>query len=1397
MKSLRLLPSLLALLLIGAAPAQPAAHPPIHAYLTRSAEVLRESDAWIADMARKIPDATVAADYRRLFSQRQLALGARLARLPSIPARDAMTTKEGPFGPIAARAFSVMAYEELWQMVLEADRDVRQQVVAEHRFLFTHYLGLTAKRRGEARSRYLTGLTQGVGEAERQRLLQEAVDFERGIVLRIAKDCDLVGQKIAGERKGHLQRLHVALKYLRGIAESEVDGRLHELLVELHEGYSARVAQQLGRWDPGADFTDNYPPERFYLEIFTYRPAELDLPGVTVVLDPTRESASFSFGIDRFLTPSAGEVEPLAETPRPDSPPATEPPRPDAPPAPVVVAPAFPNAIYGVLPVRDVDFLGLTKSEGAVAQLRRASLLGITLPLSATGQEEVARHEQARLRAATVLFVYGHGIPLEAGDAVDLQSDDPAIEYRVVQRHGQRRSSYARDYGEIWRMGWQRAAERRAFDDAEWHGSMGAILVQAHVKGPVLPGVKAFRLNGMQAEWALPRGNVQADVRLHRLLPTGEREVAPSFFIGESVVVEVEIEHAVDLAEIPVAVMRNTTPLVFNGQPYLVALPIAPGSKIYRSQPFETFWANEPPDPLPGKVYQYFNPKDKLSAVVRYTAGFANTATFEAAVYGGPGEAGSNWRRALVEAARRAKVEFDGDWSKLVTDEAKRFWHASYFDVLFDSSSVWRLVVGDPAGTAGPTVRIAKVTVGDYAAMILLRETFVEMLREYVRVWEELPTRMDGSALVSYVRDELPADHPLARVRVRPTGPGPQESFPLRRLLAPDTIAIYFPEKARRDRHIGDTVRRAVQVFLAPVQSALQKVETMDVGNLEEMVKLTGHGFAKVEGRLVPRLMTNTDLSGRALSGWQPDDMARSHVRQVGYLAQQIRANAREADIDKDTVLLAANLLPIAAKARIASKMIQAAVTATFLAIDVADLVLTDLPDYFAQQEEVRFVRAAAVALDGERVRLAEGDGGLSTLKKISLAISALALPFDLYDIVKGVRSGLSARAVNLEGPLARAVSNGSEIETLGRMSRAQQADVFTLAEQAALRAARGERLSPAEATADRFVQRLADQIETVSGARPQRAPSGQPVPAPRPFDRFARAETITSDAASIPAGYPKPGEAFGDLRVGTCVSAKSAYSVVYEIANPPGEWPYEKLLKIVKECPGDESTAREVLERTIRGARYLEQARIPHARIGPGDVFPGSARPHYLQQRVILGPDVKMFTNLETRTAAFGREYQEAVVELYQKLAKANLVMIDGHAENLFFRLVDGRWQAGILDPDMIVPFRGSPQNAFLNLELILIEFAPASQGIHSMARPRVPRPLEAPNQAFPSLYPSAELYMAKMLERKGWVKCVPDSGGGLEWRRTRIDLDLIERYFPRFREPVDLKLGRMEAAA
>ncbi|MGB8275617.1 MAG: hypothetical protein WCF16_10160, partial [Alphaproteobacteria bacterium] len=151
-----------------------------------------------------------------------------------------------------------------------------------------------------------------------------------------------------------------------------------------------------------------------------------------------------------------------------------------------------------------------------------------------------------------------------------------------------------------------------------------------------------------------------------------------------------------------------------------------------------------------------------------------------------------------------------------------------------------------------------------------------------------------------------------------------------------------------------------------------------------------------------------------------------------------------------------------------------------------------------------------------------------------------------------------------------------------------------------------------------------------------------------------------------------------------------------------------------------------------VHGAEVLEKHGILHLRVT--EAVMADAAPYVIQERlrdgdVVLGP-----------SGALTPGQQQAVIELFDHLAREGVIWDDSHGGNIFVRPRPGatdQWEAGILDTDRIVEWGQVPSKRLASfLTLVRVNPAGRTKQINSLEGTKVWNPRDARE------------FMAKMFE-------------------------------------------------
>lgn len=231
-------------------------------------------------------------------------------------------------------------------------------------------------------------------------------------------------------------------------------------------------------------------------------------------------------------------------------------------------------------------------------------------------------------------------------------------------------------------------------------------------------------------------------------------------------------------------------------------------------------------------------------------------------------------------------------------------------------------------------------------------------------------------------------------------------------------------------------------------------------------------------------------------------------------------------------------------------------------------------------------------------------------------------------------------------------------------------------------------------------------------------------------------------------------------------------YAEVFEIVEGPHKGSVIKIYGKQKDTMPYEYAPRrnvefgpnQIVGDIVYGSELLAQHKILHFQTKQAVFDLDGGLPYLVQQRKgardFIVSDIKQPLN---------RAQQQAIVDLYDDMAKAGIIWEDGGAGNIFLRdLGGGKWAAGVVDTDRIAKFGQVPTE-----RLGALMDAPTAgplYGVNSIAPRRGWQPA------------NAREYMAKALEYKHWVRY--ENG---QFVPGRLDPSVVRSKFPLQADVVD----------
>jgi hypothetical protein len=474
--------------------------------------------------------------------------------------------------------------------------------------------------------------------------------------------------------------------------------------------------------------------------------------------------------------------------------------------------------------------------------------------------------------------------------------------------------------------------------------NLDAAIVVVEMKQGILPGPKHFYWGDGEGVWFLQFGDNVADASFARPVRTptangahDEFERTQYVFLPETLALEIHTRALLPQDTIPMQVATKSN---LAGAVTVQVTRVGKNQNVYRTQP---------PVPISksGGGYVWngltFNPGDELVATVR-----VDDLPFSAQP-----EAHAT---ALLTPDQLSRLTGSGGNSApasctKVTVTIVRLWKDALVCAAgADNLGEENLSLSELAGHNLPAYRGVPVTVGQHAAMLLLRTEFLTMMQEQQANLAKLHTDNDVEAFREWVRPlmanrsggtaeegEYPSawakykdyldtiddlnklrswlqSRPLAGAKAaldaldtrKSGGYGKGTYFGELPVTGPGGgtwpyFSTYWDDKdLALDRFFhGDAVKlrdwriRAGREVLAryqeSVKSTIASVQGIHDSDVPQLLKLTGIGFGPVVYRILPELMSLDDAHATAQPQWIPDLNARAGVASLAELAGAVR----------------------------------------------------------------------------------------------------------------------------------------------------------------------------------------------------------------------------------------------------------------------------------------------------------------------------------------------------------------------------------------------------------------------------------------------------------------------------------------------------------------------------
>ncbi len=852
------------------------------------------------------------------------------------------------------------------------------------------------------------------------------------------------------------------------------------------------------------------------------------------------------------------------------------------------------------------------------------------------------------------------------------------------------------------------------------------LLIEARLTPGVLPGFKKFALNGADTGWFLDQGTSRARITFCRdtsespgtSTPLGNLiEETGYVFRGERLFVQIESASPIDASEfapprradeIELVFGRRGVLVLFDGSATVVAKAL-PGSRTkFRSPIVELV---EPGDPR-------LDPENKSSGRVEgllylscdlgepLQVGPADPRMFSLAspvttLEVSPSEFESLWVGALKRAARVQGLFADvQNWATLATREVDRISNTAITQVLFKLeivSPVGRLVnkllakIYDVPPLATGNVSVSnRVTLGNQAAMLLMRDRFIEMIEPVADLLTSLKTEaqvlghMESTAPfmpdLNYAVGNVPVEFYSRDV------PGLfREGFTklfLREVYdqakLDQTIAVMAAGEDRRIQLSGAQkgmirsalLKRGFESYRRSVVEALDRAQKLEDKDIQGLLELTGFGFGEVVKDLVPRLVKlQPGPTGSFRFG--PDRPARSEVQNLFTTYEAVKAQREYSELDTAFIVAAASLLPFA----LGTGVLRSALALGLDLVDFADIAFNQLPKLAAEQKEYEFSIGAYPVLGNERFNMADQQRSSGWQILLNLTLAGIGVKPDVKDFMGAMSKGKSLR-------LASETISLVQRDGYQGFARAGSERQAALAHAAA--AIEIKKAKRGDAALTPFEQDLIATWKVVDEqSRSSRAATKF---LPEPQANVVGAARL-AELDPMPANFPAAGTPW-----------RGSDDVARDLGEQLGQGTFFKtfVLKgtdfVLKALYVVEGYARGFSWQGVRHAlEIIRKEQLPALRVR--ELFdnldgidlrqPG----YYIQARLVKnltpGQEYAFVKDLCINGQLRIKGAREAVIDFMYSMYKKGIAWEDMKWDNMYVRNNNGKWEAGITDPD------------------------------------------------------------------------------------------------------------------
>ena len=594
------------------------------------------------------------------------------------------------------------------------------------------------------------------------------------------------------------------------------------------------------------------------------------------------------------------------------------------------------------------------------------------------------------------LFVVGKNLPQDSREVQSLRPLGDGVRYLVRFFPGEVNKPGA---NELFEIGWKKFKEQTESDASD----LEAIILRADLLDGVIPGNQSFVLNGVMGDWPLQFGDNTGSIHFVREVRDSEFEATTTLFLPERFRLEVRTKLGIP-AQKQISLLLGDESASSLLEDPLVLRKVQGVSNIYRSDLIAIYRSSQPE--LAEMISIPATPGQELMAkLIDGSAVQVEPVIAKARIQQGADV--SLWEEALKDAAKcyRDRIpnpeglsegELAAKRAGDLTNELflPKIRNAFVNAILPPWAATW---LNEDKPKDETTMRLT-LTVGDQAAMILLRDTFVELASRQRDELQAIGKHAEGiqgwaKLMEPTVRDK---NSPINRIMITsPTGTKVPFEFAFYDIK--NLSSTYQKDEQYIREWIPKSRQEAFQNYLTGLQTSIDQANDAKNCELKELLRLTGYGFDAVAQHLLPRLMKLEPVEDR--TEWVPDLKARSNVANLYLLGAAFRAQEEVSDLDTSLVGICFAGASIPA---LFSGSLGFAIAA--LVADLGDVALIAgdrIPSWIQESRELEFAKGAADILGVERLDAAELNQTALWEKVLEIGGVGIGSLFDSLDVIR------------------------------------------------------------------------------------------------------------------------------------------------------------------------------------------------------------------------------------------------------------------------------------------------------------------------------------------------------------------------------------------------------------